>query len=423
MTTLIKTQCPSCQALYDVSRSQLDELEAKLRCKRCQQIFLINDYTISNDSVVTRKPCVPKQEKQEANDFADKDNFVSSDILIYDDMPIDDSESTSFEFDSLDEMDIWTSPLKNTASFAGQATQSDYELSEASENFNAISGHGFVTTSSVTTGSINEDSDNTSPTLSSAAKNNIHASISNHHQNTNDLSDDNAWLEKLLEEQSENLDSLNNLDTTNAQANPNTGSQKPHTDLSQLLTSMGVPVSDQNYLRSEATNKDLSRFYPKQNRVQTSAASLLWVAGCLVLVMLLFAQYVIFNLDHLIKNPAHAERLQAVCAIAACSLPSADMSALEISNLTYKASEIKPSDEFSDISATLVNQSAQAQLLPSLKVSIYGNETLAGEFIALPEDYLASTQYRLSAQENKAFMFTIPIKSSQIAQVAVDPIY
>lgn len=396
MTTLIKTQCPSCQAYFSLPQSQLNERDAKARCGRCQQVFLVNE-----NLVVSGDDRLPNDSTSSSNEVSNNspsdqkdDDSASSDDLIYDDMPTDDLDESNSDYDPLHEMSAWFSELDTTQIDSIQADSEQTPFVDT--NFSIH--HDKQKTSFEETDYIV----NTNPqhSVSSTSANNKNASIKNN--NTSDDSD-NAWLEKLLNEQKDNANST-----------------ESETDLSQLLASMGVPIRDHGQIGS---TQDQSRIHPKQTRVRTSAASVLWLIGCLVLMMLLFAQYVIFNLNDIVKNPAHAERLQAVCAVAACSLPSADITTFEITNITYKPSEIKADDMFSDIGATLGNQSKKAQLLPSLKVSIYNNNELIGEFIATPEDYLVSKQKFLSAEQNKSFLFTVPIANNRISQVTVDPIY
>ena len=143
----------------------------------------------------------------------------------------------------------------------------------------------------------------------------------------------------------------------------------------------------------------------------------------MVLALLLFAQYVIFNLDNLVKNPVYAQRLQAICSIAACSLPSADLSAFAITNASHKASQVQTTGAFSDVSATLNNQSAKSQLYPNVKVSVYGADNLIGEFIAAPNDYLLSKQSQLAAESDRQLLLTIPIANVQIREVTLLPMY
>ena len=174
---------------------------------------------------------------------------------------------------------------------------------------------------------------------------------------------------------------------------------------------------------TEAISKIQTRIQQSSTHAQTSIASVLWLAGCLVLMLLLFAQYIIFNLNTLIKNPAHAARLQTVCSIVICSLPNADLSKLSITDLSYRSSRVNTNDNFSDIKANLVNTDTQAQLLPSLKVSVYNTDGLLGSFIAVPDDYLLSSQNQLAGQAHQSVMFTVPIAVQHIHQVRIDVIY
>ena len=130
-----------------------------------------------------------------------------------------------------------------------------------------------------------------------------------------------------------------------------------------------------------------------------------------------------FNLNTLVKNPIHAERLHTLCSIAICSLPSADLSAFSISDTNYQSSRINTQAGFSDISAAINNQSSQAQLYPHLKVSVYDADTVIGEFIAAPEQYLEGKQSLLAANSRKQLLFTIPVANTQITKVTINPIY
>ena len=186
---------------------------------------------------------------------------------------------------------------------------------------------------------------------------------------------------------------------------------------------MGVSIKDEDNSQAARIKRQQTQAKFTPTPAKRSIASLLWTLGCLVLALLLFAQYVIFNLDNLVKNPAYAARLQTLCSIAACSLPSANLAALSTSDIGHQPSRIKTADTFSDISITLNNQSTQAQLLPHVKVSVYGDSALIGEFIAAPQDYLLSTQSQLGASSRKQLLFTVPVANTQISKVSAEPIY
>lgn len=246
---------------------------------------------------------------------------------------------------------------------------------------------------------------------------------------------DNNWLEELLSKHGSSPNGNHNYDKQPNHAQDSDQSAAKSTSESQARLTKPQPLSSNKdsrtvseeylYQRSKrhnlAQNEEL-RLGQYDDGPQ-SVAMLLWGAGCLVLILSLFAQYIIFNLNTLIKNPDHAARLEAVCAIAACRLPSANLDAFSISDPTFRASKIKAATTYSDVQATLSNQSDETQLVPSLKVSIYGSEALIGEFIAMPNDYLMARQSQLSANYSQSFMFTIPLTHQQIDKITIEPIY
>jgi len=409
MTSPIRTQCPHCHDFFNVPRAYLNRTDAKGRCGRCQQVFLINDYLVvsanhqqtdknSKISVAEQNP--KNNERQPASTTSNSDTQadkvsttnnshnnddsnihasksakkaetdLDKDILIHDDMDIDETSDDTLVDDSSDGMDVWLAqPSTVTDSFpaSNKPQKTSPEMSKK-------------------------------PALSSAEANDIHASIKDN--------SDNTWLEQLLKEQNDHEDV-----------------PQADTDLAQLLIKMGVPVNDEVKVNQERNSKIQARMQSTQTQIQISITALLWTIGCVVLVLLLFAQYVIFNLDTLIKNPAYAKQLQTVCSIAACSLPSADLTTLRITDLNHRTSQVGTKSGFSDVQATLVNQSSQPQLLPSLKVSVHSSNALIGEFIAMPDDYLLSPQYQLAAKVRKQLMFTIAVADNQIDHVTIDPIY
>ena len=436
MTTPIKTQCPHCHAIFNIKKTQLDQKMANVCCEHCQQSFLVNNNLIvsaateqtTDDIVVESKTAAVNTasisiDKQNSTvspesktltkpnitsapaeaDILIHDNMLDDglmdDELIHDDMEIEDFEEEDLEYGSLDSMDAWLTQATDNTPTAIK----DKNIHSAKNNSKTLdkSSHLFVNpveNASLVKTSLNEDSSAAHVALSSSAANDIHANI--------DDNADESWLEKLLKEQNQSEDTT-----------------KDQTDLSELLASMGVSIKDEDHTNALRVKQQQAQDKFSPTPVRRSIASLLWTLGCLVLILLLFAQYVIFNLDDLVKNPAHAERLQKVCAIAACSLPSANLAALSTSDIKHQPSRIKTASSFSDISITLNNQSAQAQLLPHVKVSVYGDNALIGAFIAAPEDYLLSMQSQLGASSRKQLLFTVAVANAQISKVSVEPIY
>ena len=427
MTTPIKTQCPHCHASSNIKTTQLNQKTATVCCENCQQSFLVNNNLIvtadtdpSNKNITginSVNSSVISEDKENASSnkptmLIDDDNsdlqsnlsikpeaanILIHDDMIHDDMDIEADGDDNLEYDSLDSMNAW---LTQNNDINHTATISDTPQKNPSTKLdkNSDASVNTLETTSSATGSLTDAPSSAQIALSSAAANDIHANI--------DSNADESWLEKLLKEQNQSEDA-----------------PKDETDLSQLLLSMGVSFKEEDSSNAAHAKKMQAQDKFSPTLARRSIASLLWVFGCLVLALLLFAQYVIFNEKDLVKNPTYAERLQKICSIAACSLSSADLAALTINDIKYKPSQIKPASRFSDISLTLNNQSAQAQLYPHVKVSVYGSDALVGEFIAAPDEYLLSKQSQLGAKSRRQLLFTIPVANTQISKVTINPIY
>jgi hypothetical protein len=317
--------------------------------------------------------------------------------MIHDDMDIEAPYDKSLEYDSLDSMDAWLTQATDNNNNATPSEISQKNTAKKLDKHSDVSTDLFETTSTSATAS-NQSPSSAKIALSSTAANSIHANI--------DDNADDSWLEKLLKE-----------------LNPREDTPTNDTDLSQLLISMGVDFKEEDRSKAAPAKRLQAPAKFSPTPPHRSIASLLWTLGCSVLALLLFAQYIMFNLNNLVKNPTHAQRLQTICTIAACSLPSADLTALTMSDIRYRASRINSAADSSDISATLNNQSSQAQLYPHIKVSVYGANALIGEFIAPPDKYLVGKQSQLAANGRKQLLFTVPIANAQISKIAINPIY
>ena len=408
MTTPIKTQCPHCHTIFNIKNTQLNKKTATVCCEHCQQMFLVNNHLIVTADIVgghkltdpetfsklDRKTSATSSHKKYATLVTaspEDADLLIHDEMIHDDMDIEAPAEKNLEYDSLDSMDAWL-----TQATDNNTNPKDISSENTAKTYSNVPINLFEETAN-TTKPTNDSPSSAEVALSSTMANHIHAHI--------DDNADESWLEKLLKEQ-----------------NPSEDTPTNDTDLSQLLLSMGVDFEKEDRKATQAKRLQAqAKFSPALTR--RSAASLLWIFGCLLLTLLLFAQYVIFNLNNLVKNPLYAERLQKICTMAACSLPRAELTSLTISDAQYRTSRINPATDSSDISATLNNQSSQTQLYPHIKVSLYGANALIGEFIASPDEYLVSTQSQLAANGRKQLLFTVPINHHQISKVAINPIY
>ncbi len=197
-------------------------------------------------------------------------------------------------------------------------------------------------------------------------------------------------------------------------------------EIDDLLSNYGVGVetSKESADRDERLEKMRKRILEdastnKTNITKKSPMSfLLWLIGCVLLVTLLLVQYAIFNVNSLVKNPESQAKLDKVCKILSCSLPSADLNNIRISNIQHGAVNNE-----TNIVASITKLASVKQLYPNLKISIYGMNGLLGELIVQPKDYLLSEKQIEMANSETFFMLTVPINNNEINNINIVPFY
>lgn len=136
------------------------------------------------------------------------------------------------------------------------------------------------------------------------------------------------------------------------------------------------------------------------------------------------AQYVIFNIDSLMKHPQkhpqHSAHLITLYKLANCALLHADIVQLKLHHISHKPSRIENVSTHSDILLMLTNNSEAEQLFANLKVNIYAQSTLMGEFVT-PQQYLTPPQRLLMRQLSKQIMFTIAEPQQNYDRIQILP--
>lgn len=379
--TQLKTQCPICDALFVLPEKALDNPLAKARCKHCQSIFLVNEHIYQADS----DPSI-------------------------DTAPVAFSEPTGTS--------------EQTTSSENQAAASSPSVRPifSKDSHNQVDDYGL--------GDIDWRSDalptTRHPESSYSESNRAKHAVNKDAYDAANADADAAWLNDLLDEELpvvSDPDTMSVTDTSSARDDLEAG------DLTELLSEFGVEsVTPATVTREEVLAKMNARLENDRASERnipgpSPMAKLFWLIGCLALALLLFAQYVIFNVDDLVKDPANASKLTKVCELANCSLPGANLQVLTLSHIKHRPSQVNAQATHSDIMAAIVNQSDVEQLYPNLHVSVYGEQGLVGEFVAGPEDYLTPPQRMIIGQQAKLIMFTVPVKDAKIDRIDIRTFY
>ncbi len=203
-------------------------------------------------------------------------------------------------------------------------------------------------------------------------------------------------------------------------------------EVDNLLNNYGVGVEapeQRSYMndRLEKMRQRVTHDTPTSQQIaskKSPVAFILWLLGCVLLIALIIVQYVVFNVNTLVKDADANAKLMSACKILSCSLPSADLNNLQLGGVGHRASLVGSADRESDVIASLINHGTQPQLYPNLRVSIQGENGLLGEFVAQPKDYLISEeQVEMAPSHEVFFMFTVPVHNDEILSVDIKPFY
>ena len=396
MTPVNNLKCPHCNSHITLSSPLGVESSAQIHCEHCQERIVVK-HSSASDALAVNDVSTAKDKTTKA------DKILGHDILIHDDMDIYDFSDPMTEYESLDGMNAWVKGLDSDLfpCTDGLINNShDQSMNEHSADPKTSLHHAHARPP-------------THMMISSAEANDIHASVA---EDSTDLAHENAWLERLLQEESTNVDTVSTF-----------MNDHEDTDFAQQLKNLSLPTLDTEENTQARVNRIQARMQDSTvigaQHTMTTISTVFWGMGSGLLILILLTQYIIFNIDTLAKNPAAAQRLQAICAVMPCTIPSADIDAFTITKPKVSASQLKNEKIFSDIQATLLNGSTQTQLLPNLKVSIYSQNTIIGEFVAEPSDYLTSRETKLAAERRKSIMFTVPITAKKISKVVIESFY
>lgn len=368
MSHQLKTQCPSCGALYPMPAAKIGDLTARAKCGRCQQVFLLNENikqpTTPIGSTPQNTPPPTAVNAAQARPQASPTQSTARQVAQPDNLMTRRSAPS-----------VQTPPSQPPKPTATQTP-----VSSADDDFSRY---------------LDEQ-------MNLATKN-----IPSNKPDDNTESE--TWVQDLLQN-SDTGENANINRTTNPKAN-----QAQDIDLTTVIPA--APFSNQ---KKNASLKRVLSHKPTTQQLATKRpliGQLMWLIGCLLLVGLLIVQYVLFNLDSLIKNPSHAQKIQAFCELAKCSAPKANLSSIGVETAH------KNRKGETDILITIFNRGSEEQLYPDLLVRLKTSDgRVVGDFIASRRHYLAESQKSILGHQSKRIMLTAKI-DTPVDLVEVTPIY
>lgn len=149
---------------------------------------------------------------------------------------------------------------------------------------------------------------------------------------------------------------------------------------------------------------------------------IVWGLGSLLLIFLLAAQYIVFNLNTLITSTTNAALLSTIChKIPACQLPLADTELIDVQMLALAHSSKQAGK--TDLVFTLTNTTDNNIVYPSVKVSLRSGNTILAQTLLTPTDYLEAGNNYLMPHQIKPIKLRIDFPKTQVQAANIELVY
>lgn len=150
--------------------------------------------------------------------------------------------------------------------------------------------------------------------------------------------------------------------------------------------------------------------------------SIVWGLGSLLLIFLLAAQYIIFNINTLITSKTNAAVLSNIChKIPACQLPIADTGLIDVQMLALAHSSKQAGQ--TDMIFTLTNTTDNNIIYPSVKVSLRSGNTILAQTLLTPSHYLEAGNNYLMPHQIKPVKLRIDFPKTKVQAANIELIY
>lgn len=395
---LYNAKCPNCQHAFKINDEQLAVRHGYVRCSHCKTIF-------------------SAAEQLEQKKFANNNSLVSPNNQTSSALVDDKSNDILFDDESgLDEAGnpIVNEPVKPT---------SPYALSKSS----TISAKA-KSTSKLDDFEIIDNFDRPPKARDSKPKKSIiddkdAAEAIELAQDKDASGDENAWLQSLMAQADDN-EAMDDSSATHTK--PKRGMNTVfNTDIfDQIAIDMGSEQQADLLAYQKKIDERLSQQVSSQQSLNAKSFNMgiVWGLGSLVLIFLLAAQYIIFNINTLITSTTNAALLSTIChKIPACQLPLADTELIDVQMLKL-AHPSKQAGQ-TDVVFTLTNTTDNNIIYPSVKVSLRSGNTILAQTLLTPSHYLEAGNNYLVPHQIKPIKLRIDFPKTKVQAANIELVY
>ena len=395
---LYNAKCPNCQHAFKINDEQLAVRHGYVRCSHCKTIFSAAEQL--------------EQQKFANNNPLSSPNNQTSSALI-------DNKSERILFDDESGLDeagnpIVNEPVKPTSPYAlskSSTTSAKAKSTSQLDDFEIIDNFEQLPKA--------RDSKPKKPILDDKDA----AEAIELAQDKDASGDENAWLQSLMAQADDN-EAMDDSSATHTK--PKRGMDGVfNTDIfDQIAVDTGSEQQADLLAYQQKIDERLSQQVSSQQSLNAKFFNMgiVWGLGSLLLIFLLAAQYIVFNINTLITSTTNAAVLSTIChKIPACQLPLADTGLINVQMLKLAHSSKQAGQ--TDVVFTLTNTTDNNIIYPSVKVSLRSGNTILAQTLLTPTDYLEAGNNYLMPHQIKPIKLRIDFPKTKVQAANIELVY
>ena len=389
---LYNAKCPNCQHAFKINDEQLAVKNGYVRCSYCKTIFSATEQ-LEQQKITNNNPLASPSNQMPSALIDDK----SEEILFDDESGIDEAGNLIVD-EPVKPISPYPLSQSHTKSAYAKSNSTIDDL-EIIDNFDQL-----------------PIAKNSNPKVLIGDEDAVEAI--DLAQDNETLGDEQAWLLSLMAQADDN------------EADDSAGAKRSMDGVFNTDIFDQIPIDTRSEQQSDllAYQQKIDERLSQQVSSQQLAnakifnMSIIWGLGSLLLVFLLAAQYIIFNIDTLITSKANAAVLSKIChKIPACQLPIADTGLIDVQMLALAPSSKQAGE--TDLVFTLTNTTDNNIVYPSVKVSLRSGNTILAQTLLTPTDYLEAGNNYLMPHQIKPVKLRIDFPKTKVQAANIELIY
>ena len=390
---LYNAKCPNCQHAFKINDEQLAIKNGYVRCSYCKTIFSAADQLEQQKITNNNPPASPNHQTSSAL-IDDK----SEEILFDDESGIDEAGNLIVD-EPVKPISPYPLSQSHTKSAYAKSNSTIDDL-EIIDNFDQL-----------------PIAKNSNPKVLIGDEDAVEAI--DLAQDNETLGDEQAWLLSLMAQADDN-----------EAADDTAGAKRGMDGVFNTDIFDQIPIDTRSEQQADllAYQQKIDERLSQQVSSQQLAnakifnMSIIWGLGSLLLVFLLAAQYIIFNIDTLITSKTNAAVLSNIChKIPACQLPIADTGLIDVQMLALAHSSKQAGQ--TDMIFTLTNTTDNNIIYPSVKVSLRSGNTILAQTLLTPSHYLEAGNNYLMPHQIKPVKLRIDFPKTKVQAANIELIY